>query len=73
LPDNQAQAAFCHHRLQTHCNAARRAADLKRIMRKDIPLKKKLTRFDLQKMKQEGKRAVWMTAYDYVTAFRAKM
>jgi len=37
-------------------------------MRKDIPLKKKLTRFDLQKMKQEGKRAVWMTAYDYMTA-----
>jgi len=31
-------------------------------------LKKKLTRFDLQKMKQEGKRAVWMTAYDYMTA-----
>ncbi|MFY9704421.1 MAG: hypothetical protein WBV91_16035 [Desulfobacterales bacterium] len=49
------------------------AADLKRIMRKDIPLKKKLTRFDLQKMKQEGKRAVWMTAYDYMTAFRVKM
>ena len=49
------------------------AADLKRIMSKDIPLKKKLTRFDLQKMKQEGKRAVWMTAYDYMTAFRVKM
>jgi 3-methyl-2-oxobutanoate hydroxymethyltransferase len=29
---------------------------------------KKLSRFDLQKMKQEGKRAVWMTAYDYTTA-----
>ncbi|MDX9895072.1 MAG: 3-methyl-2-oxobutanoate hydroxymethyltransferase [Desulfofustis sp.] len=31
-------------------------------------MKKKLTRFDLQAMKDEGKRAVWMTAYDYVTA-----
>lgn len=31
-------------------------------------MKKKLTRFDLQNMKNEGKRAVWMTAYDYVTA-----
>jgi 3-methyl-2-oxobutanoate hydroxymethyltransferase len=31
-------------------------------------LKKKLTRFDLQTMKDEGRRAVWMTAYDYVTA-----
>jgi len=31
-------------------------------------LKKKLTRFDLQKMKDDGQRAVWMTAYDYVTA-----
>jgi len=31
-------------------------------------LKKKLTRFDLQKMKDDGKRAVWMTAYDFVTA-----
>lgn len=30
--------------------------------------KKKLSRFDLQKMKEEGKRAVWMTAYDFVTA-----
>jgi hypothetical protein len=68
LPDNQAQSAFYHHRLQTHCNASRRAADLKHIMRNDIPLTKKLTRFDLQKMKQEGKRAVWMIAYDYMTA-----
>ena len=31
-------------------------------------MKKKLTRFDLQKMKDDGQRAVWMTAYDYVTA-----
>jgi len=31
-------------------------------------LKKKLTRFDLQKMKDDGHRAVWITAYDYVTA-----
>ncbi|OHE31347.1 MAG: 3-methyl-2-oxobutanoate hydroxymethyltransferase [Syntrophus sp. RIFOXYC2_FULL_54_9] len=31
-------------------------------------MKKKLTRFDLQNMKEEGRRAVWMTAYDYVTA-----
>ena len=30
--------------------------------------KKKLSRFDLQKMKDEGKKAVWMTAYDFVTA-----
>jgi len=29
---------------------------------------KKLSRFDLQKMKAEGKRAVWMTAYDFTTA-----
>jgi 3-methyl-2-oxobutanoate hydroxymethyltransferase len=36
--------------------------------RKDKPLKKKLTRFDLQKMKEEGKKAVWMTAYDFITA-----
>ena len=31
-------------------------------------MKKKLSRFELQKMKDEGKRAVWMTAYDFVTA-----
>ncbi len=31
-------------------------------------MRKKLTRFDLQKMKEEGRRAVWMTAYDFVTA-----
>ena len=35
-------------------------------------VKKKLSRFDLQKMKEEGKRAVWMTAYDYTTAFLAE-
>lgn len=29
---------------------------------------KKLSRFDLQKMKEQGKRAVWMTAYDFTTA-----
>src|SRR5512139_917915 len=31
-------------------------------------MKKKLTRFDLQNMKESGKRAVWITAYDYWTA-----
>jgi 3-methyl-2-oxobutanoate hydroxymethyltransferase len=31
-------------------------------------MKKKLSRFDLQKMKVDGKRAVWVTAYDYITA-----
>jgi hypothetical protein len=30
--------------------------------------KKKMTRFDLQKMKQENQKAVWITAYDYWTA-----
>jgi 3-methyl-2-oxobutanoate hydroxymethyltransferase len=30
--------------------------------------KKKLTRFDLHKMKVEGQTAVWITAYDYWTA-----
>jgi 3-methyl-2-oxobutanoate hydroxymethyltransferase len=30
--------------------------------------KKKLTRFDLQKMKQENQKAVWITSYDYWTA-----
>lgn len=29
---------------------------------------KKLTRIELQKMKQDGQRAVWITAYDYWTA-----
>jgi hypothetical protein len=71
LPDNQTQAAFCHHRLQTHCNAARRCR-FEAHHEEGHPLEKKLKRFDLQKMKQEGKRAVWMTAYDYMTAFRVK-
>jgi len=31
-------------------------------------MKKKLTRFDLQEMKNSGQRAVWMTAYDFTTA-----
>ncbi|MFN2353335.1 MAG: 3-methyl-2-oxobutanoate hydroxymethyltransferase [Desulfopila sp.] len=31
-------------------------------------MKKKLTRFDLQEMKEKGSRVVWMTAYDFVTA-----
>ena len=31
-------------------------------------MKKRLNRFDLQQMKDEGRRAVWMTAYDFVTA-----
>lgn len=30
--------------------------------------KKKLSRFDLQKMKTEKRQAVWITAYDFVTA-----
>jgi 3-methyl-2-oxobutanoate hydroxymethyltransferase len=30
--------------------------------------KKKLTRFDLQKMKEAGQTAVWITSYDYWTA-----
>ncbi len=30
--------------------------------------KRKLSRFDLQKLKQEGNKAVWITAYDYWTA-----
>lgn len=31
-------------------------------------MNKKLTRFDLQEMKDDGRRAVWMTAYDFITA-----
>ena len=31
-------------------------------------MKKKLTRFDLQQMKEKGEKAVWMTAYDFTTA-----
>ena len=31
-------------------------------------MEKRLTRFDLQKMMGSGKRAVWITAYDYWTA-----
>lgn len=31
-------------------------------------MKKKLTRFDLQKMKTMGEKVVWVTAYDYWTA-----
>lgn len=31
-------------------------------------MKRKLTRFDLQSMKEKSQRAVWITAYDYVTA-----
>lgn len=31
-------------------------------------MKKKLTRFDLQKMKEEDKKLAWITAYDYPTA-----
>jgi 3-methyl-2-oxobutanoate hydroxymethyltransferase len=31
-------------------------------------MKKKLTRFDLQKMKDNGEKLVWVTAYDYPTA-----
>ena len=33
-----------------------------------IMSKRKLSRFDLQKLKDEGKKAVWITAYDYWTA-----
>ncbi len=31
-------------------------------------MKKKLTRWDLLKLKQDGKQAVWVTAYDFITA-----
>jgi 3-methyl-2-oxobutanoate hydroxymethyltransferase len=31
-------------------------------------MKKKLTRFDLQEMKKSGKKAAWITSYDYWTA-----
>lgn len=31
-------------------------------------MKKKLTRIDLQEMKNNGKKVVWMTAYDFITA-----
>lgn len=31
-------------------------------------MRKKLTRFDLQEMKEKGQRVVWMTAYDFTTA-----
>ncbi len=31
-------------------------------------MKPKLNRFDLQQMKNEGRKAVWITAYDYATA-----
>ncbi len=31
-------------------------------------MRKKLNRFDLQKMKETGKKAVWVTAYDFATA-----
>jgi 3-methyl-2-oxobutanoate hydroxymethyltransferase len=31
-------------------------------------MKRKLSRFDLQKMKAEGRKAVWVTAYDFITA-----
>jgi 3-methyl-2-oxobutanoate hydroxymethyltransferase len=31
-------------------------------------VRKKLTRFDLQQMKDKGQKAVWMTAYDFTTA-----
>jgi len=37
-------------------------------MNKEETVKKKLTRFDLQKMKEDGNKAVWITAYDYWTA-----
>jgi len=33
-----------------------------------IKMRKKLTRLDLQKMKDSGQRAVWVTSYDYWTA-----
>ncbi len=38
------------------------------MLRKEAPVKKKLSRFDLQRMKDDGKKAVWMTAYDFITA-----
>jgi 3-methyl-2-oxobutanoate hydroxymethyltransferase len=35
---------------------------------KEEMMKKKLTRFDLQSLKESGKKAVWVTSYDYWTA-----
>ena len=35
-------------------------------------MKKKLTRFDLQQMKEKGEKTVWMTAYDFTTAMLAE-
>ncbi|MEW6664453.1 MAG: 3-methyl-2-oxobutanoate hydroxymethyltransferase [Thermodesulfobacteriota bacterium] len=35
-------------------------------------MKKKLTRLDLQKMKESGEKAVWVTSYDYWTALFAE-
>jgi len=35
-------------------------------------MKKKLTRLDLQQMKDKGQRAAWVTAYDYYTAYFAE-
>jgi 3-methyl-2-oxobutanoate hydroxymethyltransferase len=35
---------------------------------KEGTMKKKLTRFDLQEMKEESRKAVWITSYDYWTA-----
>ena len=36
--------------------------------RKESKMKKKHTRFDLQKMKANGEKVVWVTAYDFATA-----
>jgi 3-methyl-2-oxobutanoate hydroxymethyltransferase len=33
-----------------------------------VAMKKKMTRFDLQKMKDSGEKVVWITSYDYWTA-----
>jgi 3-methyl-2-oxobutanoate hydroxymethyltransferase len=38
------------------------------IQKKEKMMKKKLTRFDLQDMKESGRKAVWVAAYDYWTA-----
>jgi 3-methyl-2-oxobutanoate hydroxymethyltransferase len=35
---------------------------------REVYMKKKLTRFDLQQMKEKGEKAAWMTAYDFTTA-----
>jgi 3-methyl-2-oxobutanoate hydroxymethyltransferase len=37
-------------------------------MVKEVEMKKKVNRFDLQKKKESGEKVVWITAYDFATA-----